>query len=265
MTPRSLTAPAKLTWTLAVGDRRSDGFHTIESEMVTIDLVDDLVIAEPGEGISLSSASAEGWASLDLGPSNLVSRALALCGRTAAVELTKRIPMGGGLGGGSADAGAILRWAGFSDLVAAGGLGGDVPFCMVGGRAMVRGLGEVVEPRPHLDRTVVLLLPPLHVSTVAAYRALDELRSEGGGHDDRNDLTDAALRVTPDLARWREAFAGETGAEVVLAGSGSTLFVEGSLSARGCRGMEHLIVDGQTARVVEAKTVPASDDGDVVL
>ena len=261
MTTTRVSAPAKLTWTLRVGDRRADGYHDLESEMVSLDLVDEVTISEPGEGVSLSSASHPGFAGLDLGPGNLVSRALALCGRRAAVELTKRIPMGGGLGGGSSDAGAILRWAGFSDLEAASRLGGDVPFCVAGGRAMVRGLGEVVEPLPHVDRTVVLLLPPLSVATPAVYRALDELRGEGGGRHDRNDLTPAALRVAPALSRWIDALAGVTGAEVVLAGSGSTLFVEGSLAEFGCSGMEHLAVDGVTARVVEARTIPADAGG----
>ena len=252
-----VSAPAKLTWTLRVGERRPDGYHDLESEMVSLDLADEVVITEPGAGVSLSSASEHGFADLDLGPGNLVSRALELCGRRAAVELVKRIPMGGGLGGGSSDAGAILRWAGFSDLDAASRLGGDVPFCLTGGRAMVRGLGEVVEPMPHLERTVVLLLPPLAVSTPAAYRALDELRAEGAGRHERNDLTEAALRVAPTLSRWMAAFADVTGAEVALAGSGSTLFVEGALAELGCEGMETLTVDGGAARVVEARAIPA--------
>ena len=122
---------------------------------------------------------------------------------------------------------------------------------------MVRGLGEVVEPMPHLERTVVLLLPPLAVSTPAAYRALDELRAEGAGRHERNDLTEAALRVAPTLSRWMAAFADVTGAEVALAGSGSTLFVEGALAELGCEGMETLTVDGGAARVVEARAIPA--------
>ena len=73
------------------------------------------------------------------------------CGSPGArprVHVDKRIPHGGGLGGGSADAAAVLRWAGVDDLGAASRLGADVPFCLVGGRARVRGIGEVVEPLP---------------------------------------------------------------------------------------------------------------------
>jgi 4-diphosphocytidyl-2-C-methyl-D-erythritol kinase len=258
MSTSVLLAPAKLTWTLQVGERRSDGYHDLESEMVSIDLCDDVVITEPGNGLTLSSDSEPGFEDLVLGADNLVHRALVLCGRRASVELTKRIPMGGGLGGGSSDAAAILRWAGFSDLVAAGGLGGDVPFCVAGGRAMVRGLGERVEPLDHVDRTVLLLLPPVAVATPSAYRALDELRAEGAGHHPRNDLTEAAFRVAPELRVWFDAFSATTGVEAILAGSGSTLFVEGSARDLGCEGMERLAVGELSARVLEARTIPAA-------
>ena len=63
---------------------------------------------------------------------NLVARALGAVGRTARVRLVKRIPVGGGLGGGSSDAAAVLRWAGCADLAVALRLGSDVPFCVVG-------------------------------------------------------------------------------------------------------------------------------------
>lgn len=249
-------APAKLTWSLRVGDRRPDGYHDLESEMVALSLADELVISEPGEGIELSSAEVD-TAELELGDGNLIARALALAGRSAAVALAKRIPLGGGLGGGSADAGAILRWAGVEDPALAASLGGDVPFCVRGGRAMVRGLGELVEPLEHVDRRVTLLLPPVAVSTPQAYRALDDLRSQGRGRHERNDLTEAAEVVAPRLRSFREAFEAVTGAEVLLAGSGSTLFVEGGLGEHGCAGMASIEVEGATARLLEAWTVPA--------
>ncbi len=78
-------------------------------------------------------------ARLDLGPpsSNLIVQALAAAGRRARVRVVKRIPPGAGLGGGSSDAAAVLRWAGVDDLATAARLGADVPFCLVGGRARV--------------------------------------------------------------------------------------------------------------------------------
>ncbi len=87
-------------------------------------------------------------AGVPAGDDNLVRRALAAAGRQAFVRLYKRIPAGAGLGGGSADAAAVLRWAGVTDLTVAARLGADVPFCLIGGRARVRGVGEQVEPLP---------------------------------------------------------------------------------------------------------------------
>ena len=253
-----VVAPAKLTWNLFIDDRRSDGYHNLRSEMVSLDLSDRLIITEPGEGVELKAeprARAEG---LDLGGSNLVSRALAQCGRSAHVRIEKRIPLGGGLGGGSSDAAAILRWAGVTDLSQGARLGGDVPFCMVGGRAQVGGLGEEVEPLTFQERSVVLLLPPFGVDTAAAYRALDELRSEGKGHHTRNDLTEAAEVVEPRLRGWRAMFRDLTGREPVLAGSGSTLFVEGSPAECGVEGIEAVEWEGASGTLIGARTIPAS-------
>ena len=86
------------------------------------------------------------------------------------VRLTKRIPLGGGLGGGSADAGAVLRWAGCDDLELAVTLGADVPFCVVGGRARVEGVGERVTPLPFEPRRYLLVLPPFGVDTARSTR-----------------------------------------------------------------------------------------------
>lgn len=87
----------------------------------------------------------------------------------------KNIPHGGGLGGGSADAAAIFRWANYQDLEAASRIGADIPFCMVGGRARVRGIGEIIEPLPFVARTITLILLPFGVSTPVVYRAFDAL------------------------------------------------------------------------------------------
>jgi 4-diphosphocytidyl-2-C-methyl-D-erythritol kinase len=253
-----VAAPAKLTWSLSVGDRRPDGYHDLDSEMVTLDLADTLRITEPGAGLEITATASSRGAHLEAEPDNLVLRALALAGRQAHVALEKRIPLGGGLGGGSADAGAILRWAGVENLELAASLGGDVPFCLIGGRAQVSGLGEVVEPLEFIDRAVVLLVPPFGVDTAAAYRALDQLRVGGGGRHPRNDLTEAAGLVAPALARWRDALREATGVEPVLAGSGSTLFVEGTAAQRGLAGVDSLEVDGEAGALFEACTVPAS-------
>jgi 4-diphosphocytidyl-2-C-methyl-D-erythritol kinase len=220
-------APAKLTVSLRVLGTRSDGYHLIDAEMVVLDLADELEL-EPAATTSLRVVTDAdvGGLPVTAGPDNLVLRALEAVGRTASVTLLKRIPAGGGLGGGSADAAAVLRWAGVDDLDLAASLGADVPFCLRGGRARVTGVGEVLEPLPPVERTYTLLTPPFGVSTPAVYRAWDQLGGPSG--EGANDLEPAALVVEPRLAEWRDRLGDATGSTPVLAGSGSTWFVEGA-------------------------------------
>ena len=219
----TVLAPAKLTLSLRVVGLRADGYHLLEAEMATVSLCDALSFGD-GDGLVVEGDAGDG--------ENIVVRALAAVGRRAALRLEKRIPVGGGLGGGSADAAAVLRWAGCRDLGVAAGLGADVPFCVVGGRAMVRGVGEVVAPLPFEERTFTLLTPPgVSVSTPAVYRAWDALGGPAG--DNGNDLEPAALAVAPALAAWRDRLAVATGQRPRLAGSGSTWFVEGKFPGEG--------------------------------
>ena len=222
-----MLAPAKLTVSLRVTGVRDDGYHLIDAEMVTLDLADELQF---GEGDGLEVVGATGLA-VPADDDNLVRRALRAVGRTAHVRLTKRIPAGAGLGGGSADAAAVLRWAGCADVAVAASLGADVPFCLVGGRARVTGIGEILEPLPDVDRTFTLLTPPFGVSTPAVYRAWDDLGGPLAAGP--NDLEPAALAVEPRLAEWRDRLGDATGQTPVLAGSGSTWFVEGAFPGDG--------------------------------
>ncbi|HEY8527312.1 MAG TPA: 4-(cytidine 5'-diphospho)-2-C-methyl-D-erythritol kinase [Acidimicrobiales bacterium] len=224
----TVAAPAKLTVSLRVTGVRDDGYHLLDAEMVSLDLADELTF-RPGDGLEVVAPPSFG---LPAEPGdNLVSRALRAVGRTAYVRLVKRIPVGGGLGGGSADAAAVLRWAGCDDVEVASALGADVPFCLRGGRARVTGTGEGLEPLPFQPRTFTLLTPPFGCSTPAVYRAWDRLG--GPRTDGPNDLEPAALAVEPRLAEWRDALAEATGRTPVLAGSGSTWFVEGAFPGEG--------------------------------
>lgn len=239
--PTVVDAPAKLTLSLRVTGLRADGYHLVDAEMVSIDLVDtltfaggdDLVVEEAATGLPVPATD-----------DNLVRRALAAVGRSASVHLRKRIPAGGGLGGGSTDAAAVLRWAGVDDVAVAASLGADVPFCLHGGRARVTGIGEVLEPLPPVDAAYTLLVPPLGCSTPAVYRAWDELG--GPTADGPNDLEPAALRVEPRLAGWRDRLGEATGQQPVLAGSGSTWFVPGAHPGPG---------------LVVVRTLPPHGDG----
>jgi 4-diphosphocytidyl-2-C-methyl-D-erythritol kinase len=258
-------APAKLTLSLRVTGVRPDGYHVLDAEMVSLDLADELTFSEgsgleivdarPGAGTpSVAPQAPAGGGALQpglpaapglppgvpAGDDNLVRRALRAVGRDAHVRLVKRIPAGGGLGGGSADAAAVLRWAGYDDVALAATLGADVPFCLRGGRARVSGIGDRLDPLPFVERTFTLVTPPFGCSTVAVYRAWDALGGPTAAGP--NDLEPAALSVEPGLTRWRDRLGEATGQAPVLAGSGSTWYVEGAYPGAG--------------RVV-ARTVPA--------
>jgi len=219
-------AHAKLTLSLRVVGVRADGYHLLDAEMVSIDLCDELTMSD-GDDLRVEDVSG-GVTAVTAGADNLVARALRAVGRRAAVRLVKRIPAGAGLGGGSSDAAAVLRWAGRADdLALAARLGADVPFCLRGGRARVGGIGDQLDflaCRPAVAYT--LLTPPLHVPTAAVYRKWDELGGPTG--PGMNDLEPAALAVEPRLASWREVLGDATGATPCLAGSGSTWFVAGA-------------------------------------
>lgn len=248
MTALELRAHAKLTLSLAMTGLRPDGFHLIDAEMVSLELHDVLTIDTDRSGLDATGPFSHG---LPLDETNLVARALQLVGRDAHVTIDKRIPHGGGLGGGSTDAAAVLRWGGHNiddrALIEASTLGADIPFCMIGGRAQVRGIGEIIEPLAHIARDITLIIPPLAVSTPAAYRAWDDLGGPTGNGP--NDLEAAALVVEPRLGWWRDQIEARVGKPPTLAGSGATWFVEG----RRDGALGDLVAEG--ARVVVTRTV----------
>jgi 4-diphosphocytidyl-2-C-methyl-D-erythritol kinase len=219
-------ARAKLTLSLRVTGVRADGYHLLDAEMVTLDLADTLLF---GDGTGVEVVPLVDTARFQ---PTLITDALRVVGREAFVRLEKRIPVGAGLGGGSADAAAVLRWAGRADDVAtAVSLGADVPFCCVGGRARVTGVGEGLEPLPFEARTFTLVTPPFGVSTAAVYAKWDELG--GPSADGGNDLEAAAIAVEARLPEWRDRLGDATGQAPQLAGSGSTWFVEGAYPGEG--------------------------------
>lgn len=223
-----ISSPAKLTVSLRLTGVLANGFHTVDAEMVTLQFGDELTFTE-GDGLEvILEGPASTGLPVTIGTDNLISRAMAKLGHKANVVVRKRIPAGAGLGGGSGNAAAVYRWANRTstdDVLGSASLGADVPFCILGGRARVTGIGEVLTPLPFVDRTYTLLCPPFGVSTPAVYRAWDALGGPTG--DSGNDLEPAALIVEPRLAAWRDQLGDATGKTPLLAGSGSTWFVEG--------------------------------------
>jgi 4-diphosphocytidyl-2-C-methyl-D-erythritol kinase len=243
----STNAPAKLTLTLRVLGTRPDGFHELEALTVTVSApADRLRIGRAGAG-AVDLGVIGGGPHVPTGEDNLVVRAARRIlpeGEGASVELTKVIPAGAGLGGGSADAAAVLRvlrdrydLGPATVMAAAAELGSDVPVCVDGRPVMMRGRGEVLDPVELAgDLDVVIATPPFAVATAAVFRVWDALEGTEGwaralapppavAHavpELGNDLEPAAERVEPRLAGFRDALAGVAGAVPLLAGSGSS-------------------------------------------
>jgi 4-diphosphocytidyl-2-C-methyl-D-erythritol kinase len=254
MAPGSLVfwAPAKINLTLEVLAQRSDGFHGIRSVMVPLDLADELRI-EPGERFTFACDRA------DLaGDDNLALRALRALGidPPCRLELRKRIPVEAGLGGGSSDAAAVLRAAmegafgpppALDWLHVARTLGSDVPFFLAGTGALVEGTGERVTPVGALPPWHVLVIkPPVNVSTARAYALLDgreppqrtrrtsisiEMLAalQRNNFDEvegllHNDFQESISQQAPAIAHAIDALRSAGVRRPLLAGSGSCVF-----------------------------------------
>ncbi len=254
----TLPARAKLNLSLRIVGRRADGYHLLETLFHAIELHDDVALALATHDIALTVTAASPELNIAPGPDNLVHRALqrfaAAVGYRGgfAAHLHKRIPHGGGLGGGSSDAAAALRLA--NELLhsplsptelaeLALGLGADVPFFLVGGSQWGRGVGEQLTPATVAPMHFTLVLPPFGCPTVDVYKSFAAVWK--GGADTatlhsitvpdtgdsavriafHNDLLPAAERVRPALAQLRQQIAGLGYPEVAMTGSGSTLFL----------------------------------------
>jgi 4-diphosphocytidyl-2-C-methyl-D-erythritol kinase len=180
-----LNAYAKVNLTLDVGAERADGYHDVESVMHTIALHDAITLREAGSGVELSVRDG---AEVPPDHRNLVVRTAQMLRemfnvqRSVQIELTKRIPVAAGLGGGSSDAAVTLlglvqlwklRLEGRQVRSLAAKLGADVPFFLEGGGAVARGKGEKLTFLPPLPTTwVVLASPRAQVLTSWAYKQL---------------------------------------------------------------------------------------------
>jgi 4-diphosphocytidyl-2-C-methyl-D-erythritol kinase len=242
---------AKVTLSLRITGVRADGYHEIDAVMVTVSEPHDILEIEPAAKTSLV---VDGEFAVTADASNLVCQALDALEVRAAVRLHKRIPAGAGLGGGSADAAAVLRVFGGSEQLGAQ-LGADVPFCMHGGAARVRGVGEAIEPIELPEQHLVIATPRFACATADVYRAWDDL---GGPHAEPNDLEPAAQRVEPRLVDFKQAVANAAGEPAVLAGSGSSYVVvfHDGVQAAAARQRVAEAIDGWTWL---GTTCPADD------
>jgi 4-diphosphocytidyl-2-C-methyl-D-erythritol kinase len=247
---------AKINLDLRVLNKRSDGFHELRTIFQTVSLADMIEIEyQPGRTrIDINS-------NLNI-PDNIIVRAahsvLKTTRSTGSVGfvLQKRIPLGGGLGGGSSNAAAVLlalprllrKWVRFEKLMElAGELGSDVPFFLTGGTAVGLGRGTELYPLPDIQNLPALLIAPgIHVSTPDAYRDLNRQltgappsniindfqgvaqRIAGGWPAERwepvNDFESVVFRQHPQLKSIQGTLLRWGARPALMSGSGSTLF-----------------------------------------
>ncbi len=237
-------APAKLNLFLHVVGRRPDGYHLLQSAFTLIDAADTLRFRVRDDGEIRRVSDLEGVPP----ESDLVVRAARLLKREtgtplgADIEIDKRLPMGGGLGGGSSDAATTLLaldrlWGtglGRPALQALGArLGADVPFFVFGRNAWVEGIGERLSPLELPPAWYLVLVPPVAVPTAAIFAApeltrdteplkMADFSAQGGGERFRNDLEAVVAARYPPVREHLEWLSGQGGGR--LTGSGACVF-----------------------------------------
>ena len=249
----TVKAYGKVNLTLDVQGRRADGYHLLSSVMQSISLADTITLQKAPQGITIQSDH-------PLVPNdqdNICWRAaqafLSQSGIATGVkiELMKAIPVAAGLGGGSADAAAVLY--GLNQLygtdLSLGKLqtigltiGADVPFCLQGGTCLVEGIGEVVIPvEPFPQTNIVLVKPEASVSTAEIYKKLDS-SSHGGTSTRRllaflqgdqsvsldsvleNALESVTETLVPAVTLWKSRLREHGAVASLMSGSGPTVF-----------------------------------------
>jgi len=238
---RSWPAPAKLNLFLHITGRRPDGYHNLQTVFQLIDLCDTIDIEVRQDGRIERGSGAEGVpadADLTVRAARALQAAASIT-RGATLSVTKRIPMGGGLGGGSSDAATVLlalnrMWdCGLSvaELAAIGvKLGADVPVFVHGASAWAEGVGEELTPVDLPQRWYVVVHPRVHVPTAGLFQAPELTRNtplitmrafrEAGG---RNDFEPVVKARFPEVARALE-WLDSQGTPARLTGTGSCIF-----------------------------------------
>ncbi|HMG47163.1 MAG TPA: 4-(cytidine 5'-diphospho)-2-C-methyl-D-erythritol kinase [Allosphingosinicella sp.] len=217
-------AYAKLNLALHVRARERDGYHRIETIFAFCE-DGDVVTASEAEVLSLTVTGRFAGA-LGNPADNLVWKAARALDRTVALTLDKRLPVAAGLGGGSADAAAVLRMLG-NGTAAAAALGADVPACLLSRTVRGAGKGDEVEPVEidGLAGTPVLLVnPAIPLSTAMVFRAWDGIDRGplGAWEKGRNDLEAPARALVPEIGAVLAALSGARVAR--MSGSGATCF-----------------------------------------
>jgi 4-diphosphocytidyl-2-C-methyl-D-erythritol kinase len=280
----TLQAAAKINLYLDILGRRSDGYHEIESIIQSVRLYDKIILRLKGKGIKIRCTHPE----VPLDQENICYRAaeilLTVLGMKQGleIEIQKNIPIGSGLAGGSADAAATLIGMRklfqidipFSDLSKlALELGSDVPFCLTGGTALVRGRGEKIIPLPLLKNVWFILVDPrIPISTSWVYSRLEgkltkkrlnikltkELIEEEGMRGINkfplyNKLEEVVIERFPTLRDIKVKLIESGAVGALMTGSGSTVFAVVEDEKR----VESIL--GRLGKKVRAYAVQATD------
>lgn len=247
----TIRAYAKINLTLDIVGKRTDGYHSLRSVMQSIGLYDEITLAKQEEFSVQSDLRF-----LPCGEQNIAWKAARLfmdeikSGDGVGIQIKKHIPVGGGLGGGSADAAAVLvglnRMYGFPvsrDRLLALGLqcGADVPFCMTGGTCLAEGLGEILTPLPPMpDCRILLVCPRFPLSTKKIFSLVDMKKVKH--HPDtqgviralkNQDVDSVLIRLfncleafvpRPEIKEYKKLLLDQGATAALMTGSGSVVY-----------------------------------------
>ncbi|HWS82044.1 MAG TPA: 4-(cytidine 5'-diphospho)-2-C-methyl-D-erythritol kinase [Rubrobacter sp.] len=264
-----LRAFAKVNYALDVLGLRADGYHEISTVMQSISLADEVELRRATGGFDLSLVPEKvRIGAQEQNTTFLAWKALRrLTGKELPVEVTlrKKIPAGAGLGGGSADAAAVL--VGLNELFGLGlrvdelrvigaGIGADVPFCVSGGTALGEGIGEILTPLPAPPAHLLVVAKPLSsADTGKIYHAFDEAGTQSthsvepvvsalrsGSIPDLasaigNDLTPVTMDIVPEVAELEQTLLASGALGASMSGSGTAVFgiFDDEMTARGAQ------------------------------
>ena len=290
----SVSAPGKINIFFKVGALQENGYHEVLSVYQALDLRETVTVTSADNWqVSVSGAlSADQIAAVPTGEENLVVRAAKSIAELAGLEdphpvnfeITKNVPVAGGMGGGSADAAAALLavdelWCtgvdGEALLHKAAELGADIPFALIGGTAIGVGKGDDLEPIDDVNQLHWVLVPmDVGLSTPRVYAKLDEIRAARGENPElvatpskprelisalqfgdakevarylHNDLQEAAVALMPELSITMHAGLAAGALAAMVSGSGPTVAMLAESAAAAQSIANHLAFEGYIA------------------
>ena len=234
-----LRTSAKINLNLEIFSEKQDSLHKLSSLMIPVDIYDDIEIEESiSDTINFSDENLNKIESTIHKALKLVRKNNPSFDKSFEIKIDKKIPYNSGLGGGSSDAGAVIRYLCDnyeldlpSNLEIVYEVGSDVPFFVHGVSAIVKGIGEIVEPLDiNTDLNLLIAVPKVGLSTKDVFNSFDTMDSKNRDTDTWNvieifnDLWPAATVVYPELVSIRKALQENYQNKFFMSGSGSSFF-----------------------------------------